>query len=78
MRMKAEEWYPEWGREGQEQVVTGMSKATEQREAGWVKSNGLFPKCTKNGDPHKGWRGRFGVPVKTGFECTLRNPVPMP
>lgn len=34
---KAEERCPAWGREGQEQVVAGTAKATQQKDAGWVK-----------------------------------------
>ena len=41
MRMKAEEWCPVWDRQGHKQVAAGMSKVTEQKDAGWVKPNGL-------------------------------------
>lgn len=36
-RTKEEKRCPAWGRERQEQVVAGTAKATEQKDAGWVK-----------------------------------------
>lgn len=56
-------------------MVAGVSKPTAQRMLDKPDKMACSLNVPEDGDLHEGRGETFGISVKTGFDCILKNPV---
>lgn len=56
-------------------MVAGVSKPTAQRMLDKPDKTACSLNVPEDGDLHEGRGETFGISVKTGFDCILKNPV---